>query len=617
VLTDNGQSTAERRRLFGRVNAFLLRFVPMVSPPTQSLDEDRLRLSLITAAVGCLFTAISVSYALLIWLFERPPPIYYALALEGFVTATSTLLLLRRGFLRAATWVMLGGGTLAVLVPFLREGPSSQAACNFTIVVVMAALLVGWRGVLALGVPIAVMVLGAGILARRGLLHPTPPTAPYGVFALIQMSSLIVMLVIFDRVRLRILKAHRQLETRLLQAQRLEAVGRLAGGIAHDFNNLLTVILANVSLLSRTEAAVRQHQEVDDIRQAAERAAQLTRQLLAFSRRQKLEPRVFDLVALLREEEGILRRLIPETIRMEVDSAEGPLRVHADPGQLSQVLVNLATNARDAMPDGGTLQISLSRATEIEESGPQTDATGGGGRELARGAFACLRVSDTGAGMDPTTIERAFDPFFSTKEAGAGTGLGLAIVHGIVTQSGGIVRVTSQPGSGTLFSIYLPEALVVPRLEAARGEPESAPGASERRRAILLVEDDGAVRSATARMLESLGHRVVACAHPAEARTFWISSAAEIDLIVSDVILPGVTGPRLVAELLASRPVRVLFISGYLDDALQDPLLERAAFLPKPFSRRDLAAKVAAVLAASPVALRSPNVLTWKENKDI
>ena len=578
---------------------------------TPSLDEDRLRRSLITAAVACLFTAISVSYALLIWLFERPPPIYYGLALEAFVTATSTLLLLRRGFLRAAPWVLLVGGTLAVLVPFLREGPSSQAACNFTIVIVMAALLVGWRGVLALGVPSVLLVLGAGILSDRGLLHPTPPTAPHGVFALMQMSSLTVMLVIFDRVRLRILKAHRQLEARLLQAQRLEAVGRLAGGIAHDFNNLLTVILANVSLLSRTDAARRQQGEVDDIRQAAERAAQLTRQLLAFSRRQKLEPRVFDLVALLREEEGILRRLIPETIRMEVDSAEGPLWVHADPGQLSQVLVNLATNARDAMPDGGSLQISLSRATEpaseraseraseIDGSGPQTDPPGLEGRALPSGAYACLRVRDTGAGMDPATIERAFDPFFSTKEDGAGTGLGLAIVHGIVTQSGGTVRVTSQPGAGTQFSIYLPETRVALPVEPARDEPSS--GASEQARAILLVEDDAAVRSATGRMLESLGHRVIECAQPAEARAIWTSSAAEIDLIVSDVILPGMTGPRLVAELLAAHPVRVLFISGYLDDALKDPLLERAAFLPKPFSRRDLAAKLAAVLAAPPV----------------
>jgi len=599
LLTDDGQTNAERRRLFGRITTFLLRFLPT---PTLSLDEDRLRLSLITAAVACLFTAIAVSYALLIWLFERPPPIYYGLALEAFVTATSTLLLLRRGFLRAAPWVLLVGGSFAVVVPFLREGASSQAACNFTIVIVMAALLVGWRGVLALGIPAVVLVSLAGILAERGLIHPTPPSGSHGVFALMQMSSLIVMLVIFDRVRLRILKAHRHLEHRLLQAQRLEAVGRLAGGIAHDFNNLLTVILANVSLLSRTDVDLREHPEVDDIRQAAERAAQLTRQLLAFSRRQKLEPRVFDLVALLREEEGILRRLIPESIRMEVDCPEGPLLVHADSGQLSQVLVNLATNARDAMPDGGTLQISLCRATEIEGSGPHADPPGPEGRALRSGAYACLRVRDTGAGMDPATIERAFDPFFTTKEAGSGTGLGLAIVHGIVTQSGGAVRVTSQLGAGTQFSIYFPETMLLPPVDAPRGR--SAGVLPELPRAILLVEDDSSVRSATARMLRSLGHRVIECGQPAEARAIWRSSAGEIDVIVSDVILPGVTGPRLVAELLASHSVRVLFISGYLDDALKDPLLARAAFLAKPFSPRDLEAKLAAVLAAPPVSHR-------------
>ncbi len=597
MLTDDGQTNAERRRLFGRVTTFLLRFLPTTLP--SSLDEDWLRLSLISAAVGCLFTVLAVSYALLIWLFERPTPIYYWLALAAFVTATSALLLLRRGFLRTAPWVLLIGGSLDVLVSFLREGPGSQAAGNFTIVIVMAALLVGWRGVLALGIPCVALVLGAGILVQRGLLHPIPPRAgSHGVFALMQMSSLIVMLVIFDRVRLRIVRAHRQLEAKLLQAQRLEAVGRLAGGIAHDFNNLLTVILANVSLLSRTDAALREHPEVDDIRQAAERAAQLTRQLLAFSRRQKLAPRVFDLVALLREEEGILRRLIPETIRMEVDSPDGPLWVHADPGQVSQVLLNLATNARDAMPDGGTLQLSLSRALKIEGSGTHADTTA-----LRNAAYACLHVRDTGAGMDPATIERAFDPFFTTKETGAGTGLGLAIVHGIVTQSGGVVRVTSQPGAGTQFAIYFPETLIVPPVDAPRDL--AAAGASDLPRAILLVEDDGAVRSAGARMLRALGHRVTECAHPAEARAIWRSSAGEIDVVVSDVILPGVTGPRLVAELLASHPVRVLFISGYLDDALKDPLLERAAFLPKPFSPQELEAKLAAVLAAPPMLHRS------------
>ncbi len=488
MLTDNGQTNAERRRLFGRVTTFLLRFVS-----TPSLDEDRLRLSLITAAVACLFTAISVSYALLIWLFERPAPIYYGLALAAFVTATSALLLLRRGFLRTAPWVLLVGGTLDVLVSFLREGPSSQAACNFTIVIVMAALLVGWRGVLALGIPCVILVLGAGILVQRGLLHPLPPTAgSHGVFALMQMSSLIVMLVIFDRVRLRILQAQRQLEARLLQAQRLESVGRLAGGIAHDFNNLLTVILANVSLLSGSDLDLRGHPEVDDIRQAAERAAQLTRQLLAFSRRQKLEPRVFDLVALLREEEGILRRLIPETIRMVVDvprDRSGCTRIPASSRRSwSTWRPTRATRCPTAAPS----RSPSSRATEIEGSGPHADTPGPDGRALRAGAYACLRVRDTGAGMDPTTIERAFDPFFTTKETGGGTGLGLAIVHGIVTQSGGAVRVTSQPGAGTAVRDLLSRVAARPagrgparstsgqRLGAAARDP---PGGGRRRRA--------------------------------------------------------------------------------------------------------------------------------------
>ena len=393
-------------------------------------------------------------------------------------------------------------------------------------------------------------------------------------------------------------------------------MGRLAGGIAHDFNNLLTVILANVSLLSRTDVDLHAHAEVDDIRQAAERAAQLTRQLLAFSRRQKLEPRVFDLAALLREEEGILRRLIPETIRMEVDmprgtalGARGSRPALAGPGQPGDQRARRDARRRHP-PD-------LTRARDRDRGErPARRHAGPGGAGAARGAYACLRVRDTGAGMDPATIERAFDPFFTTKESGAGTGLGLAIVHGIVTQSGGAVRVTSQPGAGTAVLDLLSRDAAPPPGRRP-GAACSAAGAAELPRAILLVEDDGSVRSATARMLRSLGHRVLECAQPAEARAIWRSSAGEIDVVVSDVILPGVTGPRLVAELLASHPVRVLFISGYLDDALKDPLLERAAFLPKPFSPRDLEAKLAAVLAAPPIAPDRPNLLTSKENKDI
>jgi CheY-like chemotaxis protein len=280
---------------------------------------------------------------------------------------------------------------------------------------------------------------------------------------------------------------------------------------------------------------------------------------------------------------------------------DGPLFIHADPGHVSQVVVNLAANARDAMPDGGTLHISLGRAAEVEGGAgtPPGGAPAADPRVVFTGAFARLGVRDTGVGMDATTLESAFDPFFTTKETGGGTGLGLATVHGIVTQSGGLVRVTSNPGSGSQFAIYFPEASSPPD-ERKRGE--SIASVPQRRCSILLVEDDPSVRTATTGMLRSLGHRVIECSQPAEARAVWRASAAEIDVVVSDVILRGGTGPRLVAELLADGPLRVLFISGYLDDSLKDPLLKRTSFLPKPFSRRDLEAKLADVLAAPPTA---------------
>ncbi|MGC4093872.1 MAG: ATP-binding protein [Polyangiaceae bacterium] len=518
----------------------MLRFV-QVDP----LDEDGLRRALITAAVACLFSVIAPAYALLIWLFEKPPLTYYALALEALFTAVASLLMLRRGFSRGAAWVLLSGGGLAVLIPFLREGASSQAAGNFTIIAVMAALLVGWRGVLAVGVPSTVLIVALGYAAEHGYYHAQPPSSFRGVFALMQLLSLTVMLVIFDRVRLGILNAQHELEQKLLQAQRLEAVGRLAGGIAHDFNNLLTVILANAGILSEAVKPAPARPELYEIRAAADRAAQLTRQLLAFSRRQKLEPRVFDLVALLREEQAMLRRLIPESVRLELSCPEQPLWIFADPGQISQVILNLAVNARDAMPNGGVLEFDAARSD--------------GAAVGAQRSYVRLRVSDSGHGMDKSTLERAFEPFFTTKGPSAGTGLGLATVHGIVAQSGGLVRVTSEPERGTTFSIFLPES------EVAGSEEQNVSGRFSQRSlkpcTILLLEDDDSVRAATARVLRTLGHGVIECAGVSSARERFRAGAADIDLIVSDVVLTESSGPRLIEELLgiraSARAVRV------------------------------------------------------------
>jgi len=584
----------EQRRRLGRVNALLARLVA-----TGSLDEDELRSALVTAAVACLFLVIAPVYALLAWVIERPPPVMYAVALMAFVTAASGVTLLRIGRPRAGAWVLLVGGTTCVFITFWREGPASQAAGNFTIVIVMAALLVGWRGVLGLGTAIVVLLLGAEFASRRGLFHPVETLSTGGVFALMQASSLTVMLIVFDRVRLELVRNRLELEAKLLQAQRLEAVGRLAGGIAHDFNNILTVVLGNVSLLAdgaRGETSF----ELDQIRRAAERAADLTRQLLAFSKQQRLAPRTIDLVALLRTERAMIERLIPEHIRISVSAPEGPLFIHADPGQISQVLLNLSVNARDAMASGGRLDFTVRRATSDELSKitgvPRRDAEPG--VELT-GAFVLLSVGDSGRGMDAETQARAFEPFFTTKDAGGGTGLGLATVHGVVSQTGGVVHVASEVGQGTVFSIYLPE---VRGNAASRSVPPAREKPSATRASVLLIEDEPAVRRATAEVLRLLGHHVTECESVGVALETVERVSEPFDLVVSDVILAGGTGPDLVEKLLARGPQRVLFVSGFLHDSLEHPLLRRAPFLPKPFNRRALSEKIQEVLAAPPLA---------------
>ena len=551
-------------RAMGRANVFLLRFLPREVP-----QGDDLRRALVTGAVACLFLVVAPLYALAARLFERPPAVYYWLALEAAVGCTGALVLLKIGRVRVAAWLLLVVGTVATGVTALLEGASGQAAGNLVLPVVMAVLLIGWRAALGIGLPSLALIIVLAVLEHAGRFHPATLPHPIGVFALVQVGAVMVMLVVFDGVRLGLVRAQRELEAQLARAGRLEAVGRVAGGVAHDFNNLLTVILANASLLDEDPSAA----SVDEIRAAAKRGAQLTKQLLAFARQQKLEPRAFDLAALVDEERTMLARLIPENIAIEVARPDGPVWVHADPGQISQVLLNLVVNARDAMASGGRLHIVVA---------PGADG------------FARLAVRDTGDGMDPHTLERAFEPFFTTKGA-VGTGLGLATVHGIVTQSGGRVHARSGPG-GTEFEVLLPAAQA-PASPPRRESSDELPRA--RRRTILLVEDDAAVRSATTRVLESLGHAVVAHGDIAAALAAWRLAPATFDLILSDIVMPGGGGPELVRALPAGSGARVLFMSGYSNDALNDPKLADVPFISKPFTERELARKLAEVFAGN------------------
>ncbi|MCX6543383.1 MAG: PAS domain S-box protein [Acidobacteria bacterium] len=381
----------------------------------------------------------------------------------------------------------------------------------------------------------------------------------------------------------------KQLQAQFLQAQKMETVGRLAGGIAHDFNNLLTVINGTADLASADLA--KDHPlraDLQDIHEAGERAAALTRQLLAFSRKQIMNPIVLDLRSVMADMRSMLQRLIGEHIKLVVKSATGVGFVKADPGQIQQVVLNLAVNARDAMPDGGTLTIDT-RDVEI-------DASNGAVYPLLRpGPHVMVTVSDTGAGMDAATRAHIFEPFFTTKPSGKGTGIGLATVYGIIKQSGGSVDVESEPGNGTTFTIYLPRVDNRISLE----EPVSARALVTGTETILIVEDEEALAGVARRMLQSAGYQVLIAGNGEEALRVLAQCDGSVHLVLTDVVMPGISGPDLVARILVTHPkMKVLYTSGYTDDAiLRHGVLDRVAhFVGKPYSVEELPRKVREVL---------------------
>jgi PAS domain S-box-containing protein len=382
----------------------------------------------------------------------------------------------------------------------------------------------------------------------------------------------------------------RRLESQLLQSQKMEAVGRLAGGIAHDFNNLLTTVLGYSTLL--LQSAGTDHppdKRIVEIKRAAERAAGLTRQLLAFSRKQVIEPRISDMNQVVAEMEEMLRRLIGEDIEFVFTHSVPPALVRADPGQLEQMLMNLVVNARDAMPRGGRLDVEI--AVRVLEG-----ALAVGAETVPSGTYVVLTVRDTGSGMDRETLARVFEPFFTNKERGKGTGLGLAMVHGIVQQNGGQVFVQSVLGNGTTFEIYLPRTEGEP--DGAEEKPASAPRAAGAE-TLLLVEDEAPVRALVLELLASQGYTVLEAAHGEQALAVASRHAGPIHLLVTDVVMPGMSGGELASRFVRLRPgVRVLYISGYSDDAIVRCGVSQAdtAFLQKPFSYESFIAKVREVL---------------------
>ena len=382
----------------------------------------------------------------------------------------------------------------------------------------------------------------------------------------------------------------KRLEAQFRQAQKMEAVGQLAGGVAHDFNNLLTVITSYSGMLLRdVPDDAQNHADLVAIREASERAASLTRQLLAFSRQQVLQPRVLDLNVVTSEMEKLLRRLLREDIQLDTRLAPVAALVHADPGQIEQVIMNLIVNARDALPEGGRILLEVANV--------ELDATYAAMHsEVKPGRYVQLAVSDDGIGMDAEMQTRIFEPFFTTKGVGKGTGLGLSTVYGIVRQTGGHLWCYSEPGHGTTFKIYFPLCETGPEPRAAKRKPASSPRGTE---TILLVEDEAPVRTVASRILRASGYTVIEAADGREAVQLWETKGDAIDLVITDMVMPHLSGRELAAHVRARRPqIPLLFMSGYTEDAAQQRsfLIAGSMFLDKPFSEETLAGRVRAVL---------------------
>ena len=384
----------------------------------------------------------------------------------------------------------------------------------------------------------------------------------------------------------------RVLERKLREVQKMEALGQLAGGVAHDFNNLLCVMSAcGQTLLEQIREGDPMRQDVEPILEAAERGAGLTRQLLAFGRRQLTQPKNLELNRVVSSLRGVLLRLIREDVELRLALSENLGLVHADQVQIEQILMNLVVNARDAMPQGGRVTISTENTAFGRDSVPPSGAL--------EGRYVVLSVSDTGIGMSREVQSRMFEPFFTTKEIGKGTGLGLASVYGIVQQSGGTIRVESEVGRGTTFRIYLPRAEALASATSVAAAPSSGRSRPPRGTTVLVVEDDVPLRRVTGRILRHQGYNVLEAGDAEHAKKIFAAAADNIDLLLTDVVMPKMSGPELARELSAQRPsLRVLFVSGYAGNSMtaEEAALVAKTHLDKPFTAGALLEKIKSVL---------------------
>ena len=557
--------------------------------------ERRRELRLLRAVVHPML-AVSVLLVPAVWI-----PGATAVPLPGSIGAAAMAALMvlcevltRRDRLVAAAWTFLATLFVASSVAFLAFGGLfGPYVAIFPVLVCLAGLLRG-RGA-ALGfMALAVGVVAAGwVLEYRGVSLPHLDPGNPGSTALVVVMCVAITGLFLNVALTRLDEARREreaFERERREAHRLEAVGRLAGGVAHDFNNLLTVILANADPeWAAQDPSFPLRERLLEIREAGTRAAQLTQQLLAFARKQVLEPRVLDPNRLVQGLEPILRRLLRENVELRLSPARDLRRVRSDPARLEQAIVNLAVNAQDAMPNGGTLTIET-RNAELDAEACRRHP------ELRPGSFVLLSVSDTGVGMSAETLERVFEPFFTTKRPRGGTGLGLATVHGVVKQSGGQILVYSEPDRGTTFKIYLPtvDAPAEPTASERPVAPRAGGGVT-----VLVVDDERSVRELTARMVERLGHRALTAADGAEALARAASHEGPLHVLLTDVVMPRMGGRELARALRERRPeVRVIFSTGYAEEAVQaNGHIDRGTcVLPKPYALAELEAKLREVL---------------------
>jgi PAS domain S-box-containing protein len=482
---------------------------------------------------------------------------------------------------------------IAILTPegyFSEQNAAHQALTEYSIEELRGhtpALLVGdayfqkhWKAVLSGG--------GRGNESRIWTKSGREKIVEASVFAINSDAGQMLWLVAIVRD----VSERQRLQEQLRQAVKMEAVGRLAGGVAHDFNNLLSVIIGYSELmLERRNSAELLERGAREIRKAADRAASLTRQLLAFSRQQVLAPRILDLNDVIAEIKDLLLRMLGEDVELVVRPAEGLDRMRADPGQIGQVIMNLAANSRDAMPEGGRFIIETANAMVDETFSVQH-------ANMPPGPYVVLSVTDTGTGMTPEIRAHIFEPFFTTKETGKGTGLGLATVYGIVKQSGGYIWVSSELGQGTTFKVYLPRVDASPE----RAQPAAAPVANCRgSETLLVVEDEEGVRTLVRDYLQTSGYTVLEAGRGEEALRIACEHAGEISLMITDVVMPGMNGRELAERMTLLRPdMKVLYMSGYAEAAVyRKGILEPGApFLQKPFGPPDLGRKVRDVLGA-------------------